>query len=324
MLNAWVMSRSMPLDLYSCDRVYKGFQRYTSNIKFVDLFDVVLDDNTNTLTYKGEVLTPPDVVVIPNAIRVPRLQLDNRINVESVPYDLINSYKIMQVMKGWNTLFVNELDAHADASNKWVTYNKLVNHGVPIARAATFPIKLDYNFKDQVRKQIILDMVGVPFVVKREVGFNGQGVEVCYDIDDFEKVCNSIWKDYRQTLIVQEYIEHSAGMIITVGVAGDEIFPVARVGDPELPPFKADIYAGRLQLAYKPTPELYDISMRTKEALNLDYLRFDMMIDKEGNSKIIEVNSPGGFNVTTLAHKVEFGFKMVDCAIAKYKKMYNA
>jgi len=320
MTKAWVLSRSMPLELYSCDRVYKGFLRHNIDTKFVDLFDVKLYGNN--LVYEGEKLTPPDVAVIPNAIRVPRLNIErNEHFKKSLAADIVDSYNAIQILKSWNTLFVNDLDAHADASDKWITYNKLVNAGISMPRTCTFPIRLDHDFTRQDLKDIILNIVGEPFVVKRAMGFNGLGVELCNSIDDLESVCKKIWRDYPQPLIIQEYMGYSTGMIVTVGIVGDEIFPVARVGDPTLPAFKADIYAGRLQIAYKTTPELYDMCMKAKEALGLDYVRFDMMMSEDGELKVIEVNSPGGYNVISLSHNMEFGFKMVDCALSKLKDL---
>ena len=96
MTTAWVMSRSMPLELYSCDRVYNGFLRHNIETEFVDLYDVKIEGND--LTYNGEVLYPPDIAVIPNAIRVPILNIERNVHViKSLAPDIVNSYNVIKL-----------------------------------------------------------------------------------------------------------------------------------------------------------------------------------------------------------------------------------
>lgn len=351
MKTAWALYKQSFPEAYNVASVTRALIRRGFDTKTVNLHNVRVDSHGN-LRYTPDysILEPPDLIVPCNGMRVPIIDFEWRMsrgedieeNLPSYNYEgspdpgsynytnfcSVHAYKALNIIDSqWPSFIPHSIRAHVLASEKWWAYNCFVNsNNVSFAKSATFGITNNFDFSNEFLKGLIVDLVGEPFILKSVHGSNGEGTELCYTINNLEEVCRKVWaKRPHGKILIQEYINHSAGMVLTVGVCGDTIFPVARIGSIDVPEFKADTEVGRLQVAYKKSKKLQELCVNARKALNVEYARFDTMIDgicPDGsfNYKIIEANCPGGMNVVTLTHNVEFGDVIVQHCVDLYEK----
>lgn len=326
MKTAWVLYADSQPFAYNVASLRAALERKNFSVSCVDIYDLRVDpENQIRHCVTHEIYSPPDIIIPANGIRVPVSKFDLITQGASLPqlpsYEQEHKYfmdknfyllfktfhanQSVKIIESWPSFKPHSLIAHIQASNKDDAFRLFRENNVATARTVELPIDLDDNIKNIIKTQI-----GEPFVVKSAEGSNGEGTEYCATVDNLSEVC-ALVQIARPggRLLAQEYISHSLGMVLTVGVVGDKIFPVARIGTGG---FKTDTQEGRIQIAFKQTKKLQDLTVAARKALNLEYLRFDMMIGEDGEYKIIEANSPGGMNIVSCTHNQEFATVVVD------------
>ena len=349
MKTAWVLYASSQPQSYNVASVQRALEKNNFSVVLVDLFDLRVD-SLNQLRHcvTHEIYSVPDVIVPATGIRTPILKLDLAKQHGTFPlmtlpdyeneteefadlssqqlinryiyYKEFHAYQSVNIIDSWSSFKPHSIRDHILASEKDYAFVKFRENNVPTARTTEFGIMPNFDFTIAEITDAIKTMVGEPFVVKSVSGSNGEGTEYCATVLDLPESCKKAWaRRPGSMLLAQEYIGHSAGMIVSVGIAGEQIFPVARVGSPDLDAFKSDTQEGRLQVAYKVTEPLQQLTVAARKALNLEYLRFDMMIGQDGQFKIIEANSPGGMNIVSNTHNQEFAAVIVAHTLKLYE-----
>lgn len=336
MKTAWVLRAGSRLTAYNVASLQAALERKNFSVSSIDLYDLRADSENQIRHYHThEVYTPPDLMIFANGIRIPITNYDSimesgatciplfpsyehehHLQKDTSLYNLYKSlqaYKCVKIIESWPSFKPHSLTKHIMASSKDYAFRMFKNNNVPTART----IELSADVNDEVVKSTVKTEVGEPLVVKSANGLNGEGTEYCASVDELAEACTLVnATKLGGKLLAQEYIGHSVGMVLTVGIAGDQIFPIARVGTGG---FKSDTQEGRIQIAFKKTKKLQDLTIAARKALGLEYLRFDMMIDENGEYKIIEANAPGGMNIVSCTHNQEFAAVIVDHTLKLYE-----
>lgn len=328
MKTAWVLYAESQPFAYNVASVRAALERKNFSVSCIDIYDLRVDSNNqirHCVTH--EIYSPPDLIIPAAGIRVPVLKFELIAQEGYSCLPLLPSYEqehqffmdrslylvyknfhacqSVKIIETWPSFKPHSLVSHILASSKDHAFRMFKENNVPCARTLELPADLNNDVKTMIKLKI-----GEPFVVKSTDGSNGEGTEYCATVNDLTDACHRVLAARSLgTLLAQEYIDFSLGMVLTVGVVGDQIFPVARIGTGG---FKSDTREGRIQIAFKPTKELQQLTVAARKALNLEYLRFDMMIDEGGIYKIIEANSPGGMNIVSCTHNREFAAVVVD------------
>lgn len=341
---AWVLCAESSELAYNVVSVKRALESRGWSVKLVDLFNLRVDEHDQIRDWiTHEILSQPDLIVPSSGIRLPveRFELKERqpygdtinwslphytdevdvfSNMESRHhinvynhYRESHAYRAVKILDSWKSFKPHKIRDHIVASEKHYTTRKFVENEISIPRTLDFYITPHFDFSNLDHREKIKRAVGEPFIVKSVHGANGEGTEFCETVDELKDACERAWElRPGSSLILQEYISHSVGMILSVGVVGEEIYPVARVGSVHIEAFKGDTQPGRVQVAFKRSPALQKTCVNARKALNIAYCRFDGMIDGDGVFKIIECNSPGGMNIVSNTHDIEFGSVIVD------------
>jgi len=130
--------------------------------------------------------------------------------------------------------------------------------------------------------------------VKVVTGSHGAGVYLCENKKQFEDLAELISAlDFKNSMIVQEYVQHSEGRDLRVIVVGGRVVG-AMLRQSTDGSFKANISRGGQGLPYELTDEIEMISIQVAKVLNLDIAGVDLLFHQDGY-RICEANSSPGF-----------------------------
>lgn len=240
-----------------------------------------------------------------------------------------SNYKAnLEVIKGLDTVFVNDLEPHINTCNKWLVYKRLTNWA-PIPK--TVIVQLDSSTKDndgstlysQVQISTLTDEIdqvgGYPFVYKRIYGAEGEHVHIVRSEAEFRALLDSE-RSGPQYFIIQEYIKDAEAIMLCVRIVEDQVITRMFLGSPYgTRTFKSYTAPGRQQLPCVTTEEIRQVAQSTIKALDLDTARIDMFLTSEG-IKVCEVNSIGSLLPTDQTHNMHVAELIVDLAIKKLEK----
>lgn len=292
MTTAWILSIYNLPSHYNCVSLGKALNRRNINPKFHILKRLSYIENK--FYYDDAPVDAPDIIFSVN-------QYLQRVDIPN-----LNTRKLLD-MEASGITITNKISSSFNASNKWLAFNILHANDIP----TPFSILVDKNTKYDGS---IIAKIGSPFVMKLLQGATGSKYSLCYTEEELKNEFDRLNRVYRiDQVIAQKYIEHTAGMIVTVGAVRDRCKrAVIRIGDPLLDQaFLGDTKANRTQIAYKVDRDLSLITDRVMTALDLDCARIDMMIDDNGY-QILEANPPGGLNIIDLMHNSRIADEYVD------------
>ncbi len=139
---------------------------------------------------------------------------------------------------------------------------------------------------------IINTVGGVPLIIKLVKGTEGVGVFLA---DDMKHAINLLktFKQLSSPLIVQKFIEESAGTDIRAFVVGGKVIAAmerkAVDGD-----FRANIALGGQGKSLKLTPEEEDLAIRAAKAIDINVAGVDLVRSNDG-PLVIEINTSPNF-----------------------------
>jgi ribosomal protein S6--L-glutamate ligase len=151
--------------------------------------------------------------------------------------------------------------------------------------------------------ELIEELGGTPIIIKLARGTHGNGVVLAETKKAAKSVLQGFYlmDDDGTNVLLQEYIEESAGEDIRAFVVGSKV--VASMKRQSLDDdFRSNIHQGGLGSAIKLKPEEKRMAIKAAKAMGLNIAGVDMMRSKRG-PLILEVNSSPGFSVEQVTER---------------------
>lgn len=271
-MKLWMLGNRLTKETYERDRFIEEADVYGIDFSLVhaDEIDLIVSrDDRKSIRYKNDVVSLPDVLLARTGSATGHFNLSvlrqfERLNVPTIP----NSDSIIASK---DKMYANQILAQA---------------GLPIPKTllTRFPVK-----SDLVEKQ-----VGFPCVLKVVTGSHGAGVYLCHTPKEFEDLSELISSlDFKNSMIVQEYVQHSEGRDLRVIVIGGRVVG-AMLRQSTDGSFKANISRGGKGLAYAVDEKMEMLAIQTAKVLDLDIAGVDLLFHEDGY-RICEANSSPGF-----------------------------
>jgi gamma-F420-2:alpha-L-glutamate ligase len=272
MMKLWMLGNRKTTEVYERDRFISEAESLgiDFSLVFADEIDLIVSrDDRKSIHYKDDVVSLPDVLLARTGSGTGHFNLSvlrqfERLNVPTLP----NSDSIIASK---DKMYANQILAQA---------------GLPIPKTmlTRFPCKSD----------LVAKQVGFPCVIKVVTGSHGAGVYLCETPKQFEDLSELISSlDFKNSMIVQEYVQHSEGRDLRVIVIGGRVVG-AMLRQSTDGSFKANISRGGQGVAFDVDEEMEILAIETAKTLDLDIAGIDLLFHTDGY-KICEANSSPGF-----------------------------
>src|SRR3989344_2066791 len=191
------------------------------------------------------------------------------------------------------------VDASRIAINKISTQKALQKKNIPV------PAFTVVAREEQSQEEAILSRLGgLPVVVKPPAEGSSIGVAIVHKKEDFKKAVEEAFR-YGSPILVDQYI---AGRELTVGVLADQALPVVEIRPThDFFDFTAKYQKGLTDyivpapLPPPVTAKVQAVALAAYQALGCrDFSRADVMLDKNMNPYVLEINTIPGFTATSL------------------------
>ena len=206
---------------------------------------------------------------------------------------------------------VNDLDSVRLTKNKFLTLQALAMARIPVLH--TLFVNSVEGFHEALAR-----LEGYPVVIKKVSSRQGKGVILVETKSDVQSVTRK-HLDRRKGLLVQRFIPPAGRQDIRVLVVGRNI-----VGAMELRPKKGDFRANyHLSKESRPrdlTPELTRIALKAADAVGLEIAGVDLIVDKNDQVSVIEVNYSPGFKGLEAATGLDIAGRIVGYVAGTYSK----
>ena len=240
------------------------------SVVFADEIDLIVSrDDRKSIRYLNDIVSLPDSVLARTGsgtgyFNLSVLRQFERLNVPTLP----NSTSIEQSK---DKMYANQILGQA---------------GLPIPKTMLTRFPCD--------SRLVQEQVGFPCVMKVVTGSHGAGVYLCNTAKEFEDLSELISSlDFKNSMIVQEYVQFSEGRDIRVIVIGGRVVG-AMLRKSTDGSFKANISRGGEGIAYDVDDEMESLAIETANVLGLDIAGIDLLFHRDGY-KICEANSSPGF-----------------------------
>ena len=165
----------------------------------------------------------------------------------------------------------------------------------------------DFLFLNTVVKEI-----GYPMIVKKVYGSLGEGV---YLVNNYKELSTLYSEIYRNPILFQEYISSSKGKSLRIMVVdGKVIGGFIRFNHVDFRSNFGDTADGRTL----DNPEkYYNFAQDIADKLSIEYAGIDLLIDKNDEPVLCEINSNAFFEEFEKVTKINVASKVVDMVINK-------
>ncbi len=270
---------------------------HTCRIFRAGRFQMVYDQQSPWLLYDGKPFPKYDVVITRPSI----------LSDVSLRISLIEQMELMGVR-----LF-NSYESILKTKNKIKTMQILDHFGIPIPKTVVI-------HRPEDLKQAVKSVGGFPVIVKTPTGSFGAGVTIIESMRALQSVL--LWN--KPMYLLQQYVKHSKGKDIRVFVVNGKVvgsmMRKAKKGE-----FRSNIELGGKGSAVEITEEEVNISLRSVQALDLNYGGVDIMRGKSG-PVVLEVNANPGFKELQQATGLDIAKSVAEYAVEyadKYKHQLN-
>jgi len=286
-----MLGNRLTTEMYERERFIEEADKYgiDFSVVFADEIDLIVSrDDRKSIRYRNDIVALPDTLLARTGsgtgyFNLSVLRQFERLNVPTLP----NSAAI-EASK--DKMYANQILAQA---------------GLPIPKTmlTRFPCKAEL-----VEKQ-----VGFPCVIKVVTGSHGAGVYLCENAKQFEDLSELISSlDFKNSMIVQEYIQYSEGRDLRVIVIGGRVIGAMQRTSVD-GSFKANISRGGQGEAYDVDDEMEMLSIQVAKVLDLDIAGVDLLFHPDGY-RICEANSAPGFKGFEEALGINIPQKVFDYA----------
>ena len=271
-MKLWMLGNRLTTEMYERERFIEEADKYgiDFSLVFADEIDLIVSrDDRKSIRYRNDIVSLPDVLLARTGsgtgyFNLSVLRQFERLNVPTLP----NSTSI---------------EASKD---KFHANQILAQAGLPIPKTmlTRFPCK----------SELVENQVGFPCVIKVVTGSHGAGVYLCENAKQFEDLSELISSlDFKNSMIVQEYIKESEGKDLRVIVIGGRVVGAMQRKSTD-GSFKANISRGGQGEPYDVDDEMEMLSIQVAKVLDLDVAGVDLLFHSDGY-RICEANSSPGF-----------------------------
>jgi RimK family alpha-L-glutamate ligase len=290
-MKLWMLGNRLTTEVYERDRFIEEASIYGIDftVVFADEIDLIVSrDDRKSIRYLNDIVSLPDSVLARTGsgtgyFNLSVLRQFERLNVPTIP----NS---------------NSIEASKD---KMYANQILAQAGLPIPKTmlTRFPCK----------PELVEKVVGFPCVLKVITGSHGAGVYLCETPKQFEDLSELISSlDFKNSMIVQEYIKDSEGRDLRVIVIGGRVIGAMKRTSTD-GSFKANISRGGIGESYDIDEQMELLAIQTAKVLDLDIAGVDLLFHADGY-KICEANSSPGFKGFESALGINVPQKVFDYA----------
>lgn len=271
-MKLWMLANRNTKETYERDRFLEESvkQNIDFSIVYADEIDLLVSrDDRKSIRYQNNVVSLPDVLLA-------------RTGSATGNYNL----SVLRQFERLNVLTLPNSDSIIASKDKMYANQILAQAGLPIPKTllTRFPCT----------SEMVERHVGFPCVLKVITGSHGAGVYLCETPKQFEDLSELISSlDFRNSMIVQEYIKHSEGKDLRVVVIGGKVVG-AMLRESTDGSFKANISRGGVGKPYEVDDEMEMLSIEVAKTLNLDIAGVDLLFHPDGY-RICEANSSPGF-----------------------------
>ena len=295
-MKLWMLGNRFTTEMYERERFVEESAIYDIDfsVVFADEIDLIVSrDDRKSIRFCNDIVALPDVLLARTGSGTGHFNLSvirqfERLNVPTIP----NSQAI-EASK--DKMYANQILAQA---------------GLPIPKTmlTRFPCKAE----------LVNKVVGFPCVIKVVTGSHGAGVYLCETPKQFEDLSELISSlDFKNSMIVQEYIKESEGRDLRVIVIGGRVVGAMQRKSTD-GSFKANISRGGQGEAYDVDDELEMLSIQVAKTLDLDVAGVDLLFSGDGY-RICEANSSPGFKGFEKALGINIPQKVFDYAKIRAK-----
>ena len=290
-MKLWMLGNRLTTEMYERERFIEEADKYgiDFNLVFADEIDLIVSrDDRKSIRYRNDIVALPDSILARTGsgtgyFNLSVLRQFERLNVPTLP----NSASI-EASK--DKMYANQILAQA---------------GLPIPKTmlTRFPCKAE----------LVEKVVGFPCVLKVVTGSHGAGVYLCENAKQFEDLSELISSlDFKNSMIVQEYVQYSEGRDLRVIVIGGRVVG-AMLRQSTDGSFKANISRGGEGTAFDVDDQMELLAIQTAKVLDLDIAGVDLLFHSDGY-RICEANSSPGFKGFEKALGINIPQKVFDYA----------
>ena len=291
MMKLWMLGNRLTTEMYERERFIEEADKYgvDFSVVFADEIDLIVSrDDRKSIRYRNDIVPLPDVLLARTGsgtgyFNLSVLRQFERLNVPTLP----NSAAI-EASK--DKMYANQIMAQA---------------GLPIPKTmlTRFPCKAE----------LVERQVGFPCVIKVVTGSHGAGVYLCETPKQFEDLSELISSlDFKNSMIVQEYVQASEGRDLRVIVIGGRVIG-AMLRQSTDGSFKANISRGGQGMAFDVDDQMEMLAIQVAKVLDLDIAGVDLLFHPDGY-RICEANSSPGFKGFEAALDINVPQKVFDYA----------
>ena len=286
-----MLGNRLTTEMYERERFIEEADKYgiDFSLVFADEIDLIVSrDDRKSIRYRNDIVSLPDSVLARTGsgtgyFNLSVLRQFERLNVPTLP----NSASI-EASK--DKMYANQILAQA---------------GLPIPKTmlTRFPCKAE----------LVEKVVGFPCVLKVVTGSHGKGVYLCENAKQFEDLSELVSSlDFKNSMIVQEYVQYSEGRDLRVIVIGGRVVG-AMLRQSTDGSFKANISRGGEGTAFDIDDQMELLAIQTAKVLDLDIAGVDLLFHSDGY-RICEANSSPGFKGFEKALGINIPQKVFDYA----------
>jgi len=213
---------------------------------------------------------------------------------------------LIQELEAKSIPVINNYDSIIHASNKYLQYSLLNQHGIPVAKTyllTNHDISSDANIEHLIEKKL-RKKLGLQFPVVLKYCFGSGGVEVLkIDTKHELEVALNIFQierkdldNYTQTVVIQEMVKETQGKSLRVLVIGDEV--VASYYRENEGDWRSNARQGsEFKNDYPLSESTKKLCVDATQVLGLEFSGVDLLFADESKDEFIvsEVNSCSGF-----------------------------
>ncbi|MCP3876366.1 MAG: RimK family alpha-L-glutamate ligase [Desulfobacteraceae bacterium] len=206
---------------------------------------------------------------------------------------------------------INGLEGVTITRSQYITLQALAASGIPapstcfITDKSEFPKAVDF-------------LGGYPVVVKQVDGMGGDGVIKVDTQEDVIPFLNKHLKD-KKGIVVQEFIPPQGRIDIRLLVIGNKVAGAMKL-EPGKKDFRANINQNGHAEMIEPSPHWIKLAVDSAKACCLEIAGVDMIVRKDDNPKIIEVNYSPGFKGLEAATGLDIAKEIIEYASSNLNK----